>query len=678
VLDMLSQTVIRSGCLALVLTGLLLTGCGPSSQNGNDNGDAGPGDADVPDYTDSDDDTISDRDEGAAEDRDTDGDGIPDYLDDDSDGDGIPDALEAGDDDVTTPPRDSDGDGVPDFRDRDSDDDGLADGDEDLNHNGVVDPGETNPRDADTDDDGVTDLIERVAGTDPGNPNDNPQARGNFVFLVPYQAPPDPTEDELRFRTNLQRVDLYFLEDISISMDAELHAIHDNVVTILDELTCDPGETWESCPADCPDTCGDGFCDAAETSTSCPYDCLGNCGDGVCTAAETAETCAVDCPATCGDRTCDAGETPATCPTDCAGACGDGICAAGEQPSFTACIPDIQSGAGAFGTTSMSNDCDGHANCAAGEDGTFAYRNLQSIQADPAVTQTVLPDDCWGSGCWEPGLAALFYTVTGMGSAAATAAGYTVPPLAVPEPEECKTGYRGYPCFRPDSLPIVLLIGDEPFSECYLPDGVAQGTCVNGKSSVMNPKAFPIVAGAVNALGAKVIGVKGSGGQAELTADLEALCEQTGSVDADGTPYVYSGADAAAGQAIADGIRNLVATLPLDMTARIVDDASDTVDTVAAFVDYLETHTPGTVECIDWPAQADVDLDAHPDSYLDVPPGTPVCWQIVVKQNETVEPTDQIQIFKAQVVLTANGATLLDTRTVYFVVPPDLSGGPVD
>ena len=66
---------------------------------------------------DSDGDTISDSDEGGAEELDTDGDGNPDYLDTDSDNDGILDAVEAGDDKIETPPIDSDGDNSPDFHD---------------------------------------------------------------------------------------------------------------------------------------------------------------------------------------------------------------------------------------------------------------------------------------------------------------------------------------------------------------------------------------------------------------------------------------------------------------------------------------------------------------------------------------------------------------------------------
>ena len=44
--------------------------------------------------------------------------------------------------------------------DADTDDDGILDGVEDLNHNGVVDTGETDPKDADTDGDGIQDGTE--------------------------------------------------------------------------------------------------------------------------------------------------------------------------------------------------------------------------------------------------------------------------------------------------------------------------------------------------------------------------------------------------------------------------------------------------------------------------------------------------------------------------------------
>jgi len=64
----------------------------------------------------------------------------------DSDGDGLADHLE---DTMCTDPYDAD-----------TDDDGISDGDEDANHNGEVDPGETHPCNIDTDGDGIQDGTE--------------------------------------------------------------------------------------------------------------------------------------------------------------------------------------------------------------------------------------------------------------------------------------------------------------------------------------------------------------------------------------------------------------------------------------------------------------------------------------------------------------------------------------
>lgn len=100
---------------------------------------------------------------------DLDQDGLPAWRDLDSDGDGIPDAAEYA---AGLPNHDMDGDGQPNWNDVDSDADGLCDsplvnsstcvGGEDLNADGVVDPGETNPYQEDTDGDGVCDGPNQV------------------------------------------------------------------------------------------------------------------------------------------------------------------------------------------------------------------------------------------------------------------------------------------------------------------------------------------------------------------------------------------------------------------------------------------------------------------------------------------------------------------------------------
>lgn len=136
-----------------------------------------------------DEDLILDGDEWGV---DTDGDGLFDQLDLDTDADGIPDVDEAGDADVHSPPVDSDEDGIADFRDVDSDNDGLTDAEE-LAYG-------SDPTRPDSDDDGASDLLEVQRGghptegvTDPGAP------LVSVWFDMPYEMPPSPTQDVLRF-----------------------------------------------------------------------------------------------------------------------------------------------------------------------------------------------------------------------------------------------------------------------------------------------------------------------------------------------------------------------------------------------------------------------------------------------------------------------------------------------
>jgi hypothetical protein len=56
----------------------------------------------------------------------------------------------------------------------DSDGDGIPDSEEDPNGNGIVDPGESDPREVDTDHDNVPDDVERRMGSDPNDGADVP------------------------------------------------------------------------------------------------------------------------------------------------------------------------------------------------------------------------------------------------------------------------------------------------------------------------------------------------------------------------------------------------------------------------------------------------------------------------------------------------------------------------
>gem|GEM_PF-1470534 len=100
-------------------------------------------------------------------------------FDDDTDGDLIPDGIEKK--------------YCSDSNDLDTDDDGLFDGEEDVNHNGILDMGETNPCNADTDGDGMPDDWEIQYDFDPliGN-NGNDYDDDGVTDLQEYQNGTNP------------------------------------------------------------------------------------------------------------------------------------------------------------------------------------------------------------------------------------------------------------------------------------------------------------------------------------------------------------------------------------------------------------------------------------------------------------------------------------------------------
>jgi outer membrane protein OmpA-like peptidoglycan-associated protein len=104
-----------------------------------------------------------------------------DPLNPDTDGDGLKDGVE-----VLTVGSDP--------TDDDTDDDGLLDGNEDLDGDGVLDPGESSPLKFDTDDDGIGDGVERGLGAPQGLDTDPAQFQPDADFGQPNQSTTDPND----------------------------------------------------------------------------------------------------------------------------------------------------------------------------------------------------------------------------------------------------------------------------------------------------------------------------------------------------------------------------------------------------------------------------------------------------------------------------------------------------
>jgi hypothetical protein len=234
----------------------------------------------------------------------------------------------------------------------------------------------------------------------------------------------------------------------------------------------------------------------------------------------------------------------------------------------------------------------------------------------------------------------------------------------VPANASCPPGHYGQGCFRPGSLPVIVLATDEP-------------PLTEDDTSVC-PGWGGVTLGAMNARAAKVVGVFGSGSTSTTINNLEAMASDTGSVDAMGFPLVFNGADASAATAIGNGIRALVRGVPLDMAAVAADQPGDAVNTVAAFVDHLETLQLGNALCSSGLIDVDTNADTYRDQFVDVRAGVPLCWKLVAKPNLSVPQLDRPQLFRARVDVIGDGITVVDSRDVFFLVPPQAIDDPIE
>jgi hypothetical protein len=161
--------------------------------------------------------------------------------------------------------------------------------------------------------------------------------------------------------------------------------------------------------------------------------------------------------------------------------------------------------------------------------------------------------------------------------------------------------------------------------------------------------------------------------------DENAIAMDSGAVDGAGAPLVTVASAGSVSSTVVDQVRTLSMATRFDISVTYEDDPSDAVDTFAAFVDHIEANTAGdaTRGCAARSA-IDTDGDGFLDTFPDVTAGERVCFDIIVKQNDTVPPTSAPQLFQATLHVIGDGFTELDHRAVYFLVPPTIppAGGP--
>jgi hypothetical protein len=644
-----------------------------------------------PDLEDSDGDSISDEAEGQALATDSDGDGTPDYLDSDSDGDGIDDAVEAGDADPASAPVDSDGDGIPDFRDLDSDGNGRpdsVDGVGDVDSDGTLDF-------ADLDDDGDNISDGDELGPDPAAPvdsdgdtlpdfrdadSDNDSIGDRFEGLTDFDG------DLIGNYLDLDSDDDCRPDSVEAGGDPPLDSDGDSRFDFVDRDSDDDGIADQAEDSNC-----NGLVDAGETSPIDPDSDGDGASDLVESAAGTDPTNGSDNPQANGDFVFIEPFERAQSPTeddldfqtrlqaidlyvvlDRSGSMSTEIssiktnlatvvqnltCPPLGSGDPSTCIPDLWAGAATVGYS---------------HSGSATFQHHVDLQPNPNFSSVPITEPGSSSGSREPLNFALWASVTGNGTASAGCGSVidTVPARSTCTGSPAQSGgflTFGYPCFRWGALPVVLLATDEP--------------PISTGDTEKCPTWSTVVAPTFTGLSAKFVGIRGDTLQGNTAGDLATMATSTGAVDAasGNTPLVFDGSGSNAAAAIEDGIRTLANGIPLDMSAVASDDPSDgSVDAVAAFVDHLETLQLGTADCASGLVDVDSNSDTFRDQFLDVRAGTPVCWKIVSRMNTTVPATDQPQLFRATISVFGDGVTVLDSRDVFFLVPPTPIDAPIE
>lgn len=327
-------------------------------------------------------------------------------------------------------------------------------------------------------------------------------------------------------------------------------------------------------------------------------------------------------------------------------------------------IPDVELGVGRHDDFPFG----GYGGCGGwGAEDDVVFGHIQDITGDVSRVQAGLDSlriHCGGDGP-ESYVEALYQTATGAGGSwrYGGATDHVVPPRSCPAfPDE--VGFRrGYPCFRPGALPIVVLVGDNDWHNG--PSGVTYSGITPA------PATFDMAAAALNSIGGRFIGVWLSswGGSSGVTHAQE-MARRTGSVDASGMPLVYTTSDGGVSDEIVTGIETLVGRTPQEVTTRRENVAGNPGDFDATLfiqgvvpVEGYRDGIPGARPGISYSSMDET-------TFYGVIPGTVVDFRVEF-HNDVRPPGERAEVFRARIFVVGNGVAVLDERQVYIVVPPD-------
>ncbi len=587
---------------------------------------------------------------------DTDRDGMPDSRDDDSDDDGIPDEIEAGAaeqgrESCAEEPIDTDSDGIPDFQDVDADGNGIRDeieGTDDMDADGWGDW-----RDIDDDGDGIDDELE--VGPDPIDPADSD---GDAIpDYHDRDSDNDGIPDDREGAGDMDRDGLQNFRDLDADGDGipdaeegEEHCDDDSLPNFLDRDSDDDGvgdaQEREMRSDPCrQDTDEDGLTDLVERAIGTdPNDADSGIGEDEFFVVLPYGDPPVEEEL---DFTTNIKQADVYFLIDTTGSMYGEIDTIRDSlstfivPEVADVVRDVQFGVGRFDDIPTGSF---------GSSSDEAYSHIHDISNNIASVQAAIDEFPTGSGADGPesDVVALYCTATGEG----------VSTWVDPSPG-CLEGRFGYPCFRPYSLPIILLFTDAPMHNGP-PDGTA------------NPYGLPDVPNwldaiaVLNDIGAKVLGFfSGGDWSPEGIEHLRETSVATGAVYPSGEPLTWElGTDGSGlDLAVVDAIADLSSEVARDVTTTVeesplVDDGVDAADFIQSVIPIRgDPGAPAGFASFD------------ETTFYGVQAGTVLTFSVTF-QNDFVEEELEPQVFVARIVVLGDDTVRLDDRRVIILIPP--------
>lgn len=315
--------------------------------------------------------------------------------------------------------------------------------------------------------------------------------------------------------------------------------------------------------------------------------------------------------------------------------CGGGIIGA-----MACTIPDVRFGVGQHEDIPVP---------AFGWYSDYAYRHTLDITASPAAAQTAVNSLTLGNGYdWPESQAiAMWAVATGNGLG-----GY------VPARSGCPAGTWGYPCFRNDAIPVVVLVTDAAFHNG------ANGFDYSGVG--FSPPSWSNTIAALQAAGIRVIVIESANwaGSYRFWAlnDYYSVATATGAVDGSGSPFVYNINSNGTGLdgAIVGAIDDLANSTRLDIDARAIDNPGTAFDES----EFVQSITAASY------APAGACNTVSGDTFIACVPGSDVVFEVVFR-NDVVPPAATPQVFDFWIRAFFDGTSLAAEKQVRIVVPPE-------